>query len=282
MSLLLYLALFITISAMWLPTSACTVVDNSTGYSTGTNSSLKNQSPPAIVVAVEGGYASSDSTLLQQAAREVRRYHFAATGELLPLKQVPCEGLDEAATSSAVLLVSASCAAAAAAATADRSSPHQQQLLTVAPLRGEEHILLKQQGPLALPTAVVLGGGSPRGVLNGAYFYAEHGLGVHFAIGGDSVPQQQSAADLAQRLRSAPTDTVQSPVFATRGLNPFHDFAEVRRSTGLSATIVPCWSLTSAFAGSRLLDGAGLQGIHHTDEQAPNELHWPALIQLLQ
>eukprot|EP01043_Picozoa_sp_COSAG02_P013669 COSAG02_NODE_550_length_20437_cov_4.270676_19_plen_368_part_00 len=179
----------------------------------------------AIVAAVEDGDTSS--ALLQQAAREVRRYHFASTGELLPLlEQVPCQALEELAARSAVLLVSAGCAATAAAAAADRSSPLLRQLLTVAALSGEEHILIKQQGLLASPTAVLLGGGSPRGVLHGAYFYAEHGLGVHFAIGGDSVPQQQSEADLAQRLRGAPTNDVQSPVFATRGLVPFHDFAE--------------------------------------------------------
>ncbi len=179
----------------------------------------------AIVAAVEDGDTSS--ALLQQAAREVRRYHFASTGELLPLlEQVPCQALEELAARSAVLLVSAGCAATAAAAAAHRSSPLLRQLLTVAALSGEEHILIKQQGLLASPTAVLLGGGSPRGVLHGAYFYAEHGLGVHFAIGGDSVPQQQSEADLAQRLRGAPTNDVQSPVFATRGLVPFHDFAE--------------------------------------------------------
>ena len=204
-----------------------------------TSASAALESSYAVIVVGSGQHASAQ---LRHAGREVRRYLFAATGALPLLEQVPCQALEAVAARTAVFLVSADCAATAVASAVDKSSALQQQLLTVAALRGEEHLLLLQNvsltdvggetprddeslGDPRVAPAVLLGGGSPRGVLHGAYFYAEHGLGIHFGIGGDSVPQQQSVVDLVKRLRAAPTNVVQSPVFATRGLNPFHDFA---------------------------------------------------------
>ena len=101
MALLLRLALITAMQRSQLRTSASTGVESS------------------VIVVVESGHASAQ---LAHAGREVRRYLFAATGELPPLEQVPCQALEAAAARSAVLLVSADCAATAAASAVDSSS----------------------------------------------------------------------------------------------------------------------------------------------------------------
>ena len=64
----------------------------------------------------------------------------------------------------------------------------------------------------------VITGGSAMGVLYGAYRYAEL-LGVRFYLHGDVVPDE--------RLKSWPAvDEAGRPLFETRGIQPFHDFAE--------------------------------------------------------
>jgi hypothetical protein len=61
-------------------------------------------------------------------------------------------------------------------------------------------------------------GGSPLGVLYGAYRFAEK-LGVRFYLHGDVIPDQ--------RLAALPTINESGrPLFDTRGIQPFHDFPE--------------------------------------------------------
>lgn len=65
---------------------------------------------------------------------------------------------------------------------------------------------------------LVISGGSDLGVLYGAYAYAEK-LGVRFYLHGDVIPDERLAAlpEVNEKGR---------PLFATRGIQPFHDFAE--------------------------------------------------------
>ena len=65
----------------------------------------------------------------------------------------------------------------------------------------------------------MVAGGDSIGTLYGAYRLAEH-LGVRFYLHGDVVPDEQSPLDL-------PTlNEVGKPLFALRGIQPFHDFPE--------------------------------------------------------
>ena len=147
--------------------------------------------------------------LEEAAAREVRRYVYAGTQELAPVTVEPCS---RAALLGAehgdLLLLGAGC-----------SETVPLPLRDVAALAGEEH------AARLLPSgAVLLAGGSPTALLYSAYRYAEAALGVHFTIGGDAIPRR-SRADHAVARGRLPTEGVESPEFAVRGLNPFHDFA---------------------------------------------------------
>lgn len=63
-----------------------------------------------------------------------------------------------------------------------------------------------------------IAGGSPVAVLYGAYRFIEH-LGVRFYLHGDVIPDE--------RLTTLPTvNETASPLFDTRGIQPFHDFPE--------------------------------------------------------
>ena len=62
-------------------------------------------------------------------------------------------------------------------------------------------------------------GGDPIGTLYGAYRFAEH-LGVRFYLHGDVVPDEQIPPELPK------VDEVGKPLFALRGIQPFHDFPE--------------------------------------------------------
>ena len=77
----------------------------------------------------------------------------------------------------------------------------------------------------ALPSsAVLLAGGSDLAVLYAAYRYAEVALRVHFSIGGDKIPRRTPAEHSALRAQLPTAGAIESPEFAVRGINPFHDF----------------------------------------------------------
>ena len=62
-------------------------------------------------------------------------------------------------------------------------------------------------------------GGSDLAVLYGAYAFAEK-LGVRFQLDGDVLPDARIALALPQ------LDETHAPLFALRGIQPFHDFPE--------------------------------------------------------
>lgn len=169
--------------------------------------------PPACAVLLH-----EDASWHEQfAAAELRRYLFARTGALLPVATRP-----DGTLRAAIVIATPSHAATLAwlneraARTTDAAAldkltaaraplePEQYRLTTVT--LGESRILL-----------VVGAHGS--GVLYGAYRVAEH-LGVRFYLHGDVLPDERMPFALPTLNETG------RPLFALRGIQPFHDFPE--------------------------------------------------------
>lgn len=146
------------------------------------------------------------------AAREVRRYIYLRTGRLLPLMTEPKGALP----SGNLILVARrdralvrAGADAGVAASLDALAPQSYWLKTI-------------PGQRSRPTStsvLLLTGGDDAGTLYAAYRLAEV-LGVGFYLHGDVVPDEPMAWKL-------PTlDDRGAPLFALRGIQPFHDFPE--------------------------------------------------------
>jgi len=119
------------------------------------------------------------SPLVALAAREVRRYVYVRTGELLPI----------AKSGNGIVL-------------------HVDKKLEA------QQYQLKTKGD-----RLTITGGSDLAVLYGAYDMAEK-LGVRFYLHGDVIPDGKVAFALPQ------LDEAHRPLFALRGIQPFHDFPE--------------------------------------------------------
>jgi len=137
------------------------------------------------------------------AAREVRRYVYLRTGGLPVIKT------QSGAAESSVILI------------ARKDRPELKSIVNdaavleaVAALKPQEY-LLKKTGAHSL----LIAGGDDAGVLYGAYAFAEK-LGVRFYLHGDVAPDEKvqfAIPDLNETGR---------PLFALRGIQPFHDFPE--------------------------------------------------------
>ncbi|MBU6399705.1 MAG: hypothetical protein KGS61_05255 [Verrucomicrobia bacterium] len=184
---------------------------------------------PDLPVVVSPAEATPLETL---AAREVRRYVFLRTG-LLPVIRTASGALPVART---VIVVSANGRALLGALPADPGLAG--ALVSLAP-----------QG-YALKTVergrrrfVLLVGGDPVGTLYAAYRFAER-LEMRFYLHGDLIPERSAVTaplpfDHADRLArgrgASPADGAgwlpwldeeRHPLFALRGIQPFHDFPE--------------------------------------------------------
>jgi len=87
-------------------------------------------------------------------------------------------------------------------------------VLKLDPSLGAQDYRLKGNGE-----ALVISGGSDVAVLYGAYRFAEK-LGVRFYLHGDVIPDERCPLLLAEM------DETSRPLFALRGIQPFHDFME--------------------------------------------------------
>jgi hypothetical protein len=134
------------------------------------------------------------SGLEQLAAREVRRYFYLRTGKVLPI------------------VTSDTAPAAGAIVVARRDRAVAGKVGSAAP--GKEQYRLATVGKNAF-----IVGANDLGTLYGAYRFAES-LGVRFYLHGDVIPDQRIAPLLPQ------LDETGTPLFDTRGIQPFHDFAE--------------------------------------------------------
>jgi len=145
------------------------------------------------------------------AAREIRRYLYLRTGELVPIVSAR-NGLPSGG--SIVLghkdqpLVKTVARSDAQVAAAVAALAAQQYLLKTLP-----------QDSRGRQAALLVTGGDPVGTLYAAYRLAEH-LGVRFYLHGDVVPDERIVLALAH------LDDRGAPLFQTRGIQPFHDFPE--------------------------------------------------------
>jgi hypothetical protein len=120
---------------------------------------------------------------VQIGAKEIRRYVWLCSGELLELMSGTTAQTDAIR-------------------------------LGLDPSLGRQQYRLKSDG-----RSLAISGGSAVAVLHGAYAFAEK-LGVRFYLHGDVVP------DVKKALVLSGFDETREPLFATRGILPFHDFPE--------------------------------------------------------
>ncbi|MFO1475399.1 MAG: hypothetical protein U1F98_01950 [Verrucomicrobiota bacterium] len=136
------------------------------------------------------------------AAREVRRYYYVRTGELLPIRAV-----DRVPAAGPAILV----------ARKDRDLAT--AVVGTAQLAGlgSEDYRLSTVGD-GTNRVWLLAGGSDAGTLYAAYRFAEC-LGMRFYLHGDVAPDEQLTAMPVVNESAA-------PLFRLRGIQPFHDFPE--------------------------------------------------------
>jgi hypothetical protein len=120
------------------------------------------------------------------AAREIRRYLYLRTGEAATIQEF----------------------------TADEEIPPYAIVLKKND-GAQESYQLKTKG-----TRLFITGGSESALLYGSYKLAEH-LGVRFYLHGDVVPDERLTSFVLPELNEE-----YAPLFATRGIQPFHDFPE--------------------------------------------------------
>ncbi len=152
--------------------------------------------PPPIVV------TPAAAARIRFAAREIRRYVYLRTGELLTITAA-----DAAPAGGAIVLANAG----------DRLAVAESGFSAVPPPDPGAYVLRSTE--LAGSRQVWIVGADDLGTLYGAYRFAET-LGVRFYLHGDVVPEER-VPFLLPRI-----DEVGRPLFALRGVQPFHDFAE--------------------------------------------------------
>ena len=139
------------------------------------------------------------------AAAEARRYVYVRTGTLLPIVE------SEDATSDAIVVGSMMYVPASETVHDMGDGPGEAARL-------EAEYVIKTV-PHRGHTLVVIAGASDTATLYGVYRFAEL-LGVRFFLHGDVIPDERIPLSL-------PTfDIEEVPLFATRGILPFHDFPE--------------------------------------------------------
>jgi hypothetical protein len=145
------------------------------------------------------------SDLETLAAHEVRRYVYLRTGRLLPIVPTVPDAVG-----------------AIVVARKDRdvvtALAREAKLEAAVGALSDQAYLLKTI-PHAIGPVVLIAGGDDAGTLYGAYRFAEQ-LGVRFDLHGDVVPDKR--IDLNWPV----VDESAKPLFALRGIQPFHDFPE--------------------------------------------------------
>jgi len=142
------------------------------------------------------------SQLEQLAAKEIRKYIFLRTDELLNIVTVKERDLIKG---DAILV-------------GEAGSARMKKTGHNFPVMGKDAFILKTISNPSGKQLLVCGGG-PLGTLYAAYHLAEQ-LGIGFFLDGDVIPDQKILFVLPD------LDIVQSPLFERRGIQPFHDFPE--------------------------------------------------------
>jgi hypothetical protein len=168
----------------------------------------------AIIVSPQGA-----SAMEQLAAREVRRYVYLRTGRLLPMVTESSGSLAEPE-----LIVVArkdrplvrAIAGSEVATALETLAPQSYRVMTIP----NRQALSKQRRTSTVqPRALLVTGGDDAGTLYAAYQLAET-LGVRFYLHGDVIPEERMDWKLPE------VDVQGKPLFALRGIQPFHDFPE--------------------------------------------------------
>lgn len=153
-------------------------------------------------------YPQNPSKLEELAAKEVRRYVYQTTGELLPL--VSSDVLPEKNKNYFVI--------ASANTKLLSTSIFDENLKKETEGLGKENFLLKTIQRKKGKICLICGGGDV-GTLYGAYDLARH-FGVRFYLHGDVIP------DVKKSFVMPDLDENEKPLFKLRGILPFHDFPE--------------------------------------------------------
>ncbi len=163
-------------------------------------------------------FAATTATILEPrnaswaeslAAREVRRYLYLRTTQLLPI-----EAADRAPANKSVLVV----------ARKDRTMLQQwpeerQKINSLGPQSYFLKTIHSARPGSENSDSLVCVGGDDAGVLYAAYRLAET-LGIRFYLHGDVIPDEQV------EWRVPVLDELSNPLFTLRGIQPFHDFPE--------------------------------------------------------
>ena len=179
--------------------------------------SCSNKNLPVIL------YPAGSDSRVELAAKEVRRYMYVRTGDLLNMQVYSGQELPK----KVIWLMVKGQEAPASLVSAD-------QLAAINQLTTESYCLkscsAKKTASQSEGSAgsasfskdvdyLIIAGGSSMGTLYGAYAFAEN-LGVRFYLHGDVIPDQKIKPVLPA------LDETGTPLFETRGIQPFHDFPE--------------------------------------------------------
>lgn len=173
--------------------------------------SCSNSSLPVIF------YAAGSDPKIELAAKEVRRYMYLRSGELLPIQVYTGQEIPE----KAIWLMTKGQQAPDGLLSSEQKS-------AVEKLENESYLLTNsvvipsKAGTVpqnAKPARLIIAGADPMATLYGAYAFAEK-LGVRFYLHGDVIPDQRIKPEIPV------ADETGTPLFETRGIQPFHDFPE--------------------------------------------------------
>jgi hypothetical protein len=145
--------------------------------------------------------------LLTLAARETVRYEYLRTGHLLPI-----HATDKPSGDGAIVI------GIKGDHLLDSLVLDSKTQTQIAALKSQQY-LLKTLTDAQGTQRLLIAGGDGVGALYGTYRFIEH-LGVRFYIQGDAIP------DALIPLALPVVDEVGKPLFALRGIQPFHDFPE--------------------------------------------------------
>jgi hypothetical protein len=163
----------------------------------------KSEEPVATILhAKDGSFAE------RLAAQEIRRYFYLTTGKLPAI----ADETTSDASGELILVANKDWPLLKASTDLDESL-----VKSIASLKPEQYLLKTITHNERQVLLVV--GGDPAGTLYGAYRLAEE-LGVRFYLHGDIVPDGKRETQLPK------LDVVGKPLFAERGIQPFHDFPE--------------------------------------------------------
>ncbi len=152
---------------------------------------------------------SNASSAEKLAAKEIRRYLYLRTGELVPIIKTDTE-----LPTTGGLIVVGRKDRAAITVLAEKDS---KLASGVNALKPQQYLLKTVEN--GREATLIIVGGDPIGTLYGAYRFAEH-LGVRFYLHGDTIPDQRIALEIPNLNETG------KPLFETRGIQPFHDFPE--------------------------------------------------------